>query len=265
MINITSIENKIYNDGSHFSYIIIEPLNLGHGISVGNSLRRTLLSDISGSAIKGVRINNVKSEFTEVVGVKEDTLEILLNLKEIVVKQNFHGNLRKSIITGFLQIQGPIVVTAGMFKLPKDKIQILNPNQYICSILTPTELFIEIDIDRGKGYSLINYSNRYIRRKKFNNEKGSTLLMDAIFNPIKVINYKTKLVYDSKGNIKEALHFEMLTNGALTPYRALLEASKILLNVFISLLAYSNLLKLNININQIIKEDIFTENIITQF
>jgi DNA-directed RNA polymerase subunit alpha len=261
MINITCIENNLYKDGSHLSYIILQPLNLGHGLSIGNSIRRTLLSEISGSAIKGVRINNIQSEFTETVGVKEDTVEILLNLKQVIIKQNFHQNFKKKVITGFLQVQGPIVVTAGMFKLPKNKVQILNPNQYICSVLTPTELFIEIDIDSGKGYSLVNYTNRYIKRKKFSDDKGSTLLIDAIFNPVKLVNYKIKLIYDSKGNLKEALHLEIFTNGSLTPYRSLLEAIKILLNVFVSLLAYSNLLKLNISINKNIQKDILNNSL----
>lgn len=261
MINITCIENKVYKDGSQFSYMVLEPLNLGHGLSIGNSIRRTLLSDISGSAIKGVRINNIQSEFAEIVGIKEDTVEILLNLKQVVIKQNFHENVKKKIITGFLHVQGPIVVTAGMFKLPKNQIQILNPSQYICSVLTPTELFIEIDIDKGQGYSIINYNNRYIRRKKFINEKGSTLLIDAIFNPVKSVNYKIKLIYDSKGTIKEALHFEILTNGGSTPYRAVLESIKVLLNVFTSLLSYSNLLKLNISMKKNIKENILNNSL----
>lgn len=255
MININCIENKIHTDGSQFSYFIIQPLDIGNGLTLGNALRRSLLNDIYGSAIEGVRINNIKSEFTEIPGVKEDTLAVLMNIREIILKKNIIENLLEKKVSGFLHVHGPKVITAGMFNLPKNKIQILNPHQYICSILTPTELYIEIDIKTEKGYSIKNYNERYTRKKKFYFTKGSTLLLDTIFNPVKLANYKVKLIYDSNGNIKESLHLEILTNGTMTPYRAFLEANKILLNIVLPIFNTTNFLKLNSTIFKNYKEN----------
>lgn len=251
MIEITCIDTKINKNKSHFSHLIIQPLEIGHGITIGNALRRTLLADLYGCAISGIRIDGINNEFATITGVKEETLELLMNLKEILLEQNFINKGPQELIHGILYVKGPIIVTAGMFQLPKEKLKILNPNQYICSILTERSFYLEIDIKTDKGYQLTNYNEfptynkQDFQSKNIKDTEKSTILLDSFFNPIKTVNYKIKLIYDSKGNLKESLHFEIVTNGTITPYRALLEASKIILNLIIPILVTSSFKKIN--------------------
>jgi DNA-directed RNA polymerase subunit alpha len=233
MSTLNCIETYIDKEKNLYGSFLIEPLEIGQGITLGNALRRTLLSDLTGFAIVGVRINNLKHEFSTIPGLREDILEILLNLKEIIFKTSFLFREKKEPkkLKAFLNIKGPIIVTAGMFQLPKDLIEIINPNQYITTIVDTSELYIEIDIEEGKGYKLTDE----IRRKNVSTKmetKVSTLLVDALFMPIRKANYKTKLIHDTKGNIKESLFFEIWTNGSITPKRSLQESLKILMNLF---------------------------------
>jgi DNA-directed RNA polymerase subunit alpha len=244
MNKLTCIESYIDQDQNHYGCFLIEPLEIGQGITLGNALRRTLLSDLSGFAITGVRINNLKHEFAIIEGLREDILEILLNLKELILKGSFFFKEKNSQekLKGFLNIKGPIVVTAGMFNLPKNRVKILNPNQYICTLVDDSELYIEIDIENGKGYRLTEETKKQNLNEKFSPVKPSTLLIDAVFMPIKKVNYKVKLIHDTQGNIKESLHLEILTNGSITPKRAIQEALKVLMNLFYPLFVDPNFL-----------------------
>ena len=112
MSTLTCIENSTDQEKSHYGCFIIEPLEAGQGITLGNALRRTLLSDLSGFAIVGVRINNVKHEFASIPGLREDILEVLLNLKEIVFKTAFSYKDKNfsPTLKGFLNVKGPIII-----------------------------------------------------------------------------------------------------------------------------------------------------------
>jgi DNA-directed RNA polymerase subunit alpha len=234
MSKLTCIESYIEEDKNQYGFFLIEPLECGQGITLGNALRRTLLSDLSGFAITGVRINNLKHEFAIIEGLREDILEVLLNLKELIFKGSFFfkedNNNEK--LKGFLNVKGPLIVTAGMFQLPKGRIKLINPNQYICTIVDDSELYLEIDIENGKGYRLTEEIKKQKITEKFYPNKPSTLLIDAIFLPIKKVNYKIKLIHDTQGNIKESLHLEILTNGSISPKRSIQEGLKILMNLF---------------------------------
>jgi DNA-directed RNA polymerase subunit alpha len=241
---LSCIETSIDEEKNILSSFIIEPLETGQGITLGNSLRRTLLSDITGFAITGARINNLKHEFALIEGIREDTLEILLNLKEIVfkpsliLKEKIYGQINSMPLKfkSFINIKGPVIVTAGMLYLPRDLFKIVNPEQYICTIIDSSDFYLEIDIENGVGYQLTDE----IRKKKLGEKlsilQPTTLLVDAIFMPIKKVNYKIKLIHDSNGNIKESLYLEILTNGSISPKRSLQEAIKILINLFYQLL-----------------------------
>jgi DNA-directed RNA polymerase alpha subunit len=237
MSTLTCLENYIDKEKNHYSCFLIEPLEIGNGITIGNSLRRTLLSDLTGFSVIGVRINNLKHEFDTVPGLREDVLEVILNLKEIVFKTSFvfplpeekEKSFRK--FKGFLLQKGPLILTAGMFQLPKNSIQILNPNQYIGTIVDTSEIYLEIDIEHGKGYRLAE-ENLIKEIEKKNGKNPTTLFVDGLFMPIKRVNYKIKLIHDTKGNIKESLIFEIWTNGSITPKRSLQESLKLLLNLY---------------------------------
>lgn len=247
----TSIQNQneLESKNQLFSLFLIEPLQTGQGITLGNSLRRTLLSDLTGFAITGTRINNLHHEFSIIEGVREDVLEILLNLKEIVfkpslkIKNQFISTPLK--IKGILNIQGPIIVTAGMFFLPKETFQIINPEQYICTVLDNSKFYMEIDIENGVGYKLVEETRKKYFQENFLINKPSTLLVDALFSPIKRVNFKIKIIHDSYGNLKESLALEILTNGSISPKRSLQEANKILMDLFYSLFVNQNFLELS--------------------
>lgn len=245
MNKLTCIESKIDPDQNHYGRFIIEPLEIGQGITLGNALRRTLLSDLSGFAVTGARINNLKHEFAVLEGLREDILEVLLNLKEIIIKSSllFSKFKQKTKFKGFLNIKGPAIITAGLFNLPKDKIKIINPNQYIATLVDNSELNIEIDIEKGKGYRLAEENLKQHLSDKFSPLKPSTLLLDAIFMPVKKVNYKIKLIHDTQGNIKESLQLEVLTNGSITPKRSIQESLKIIINLIYPLFIDSNFLK----------------------
>lgn len=247
MSTLTCIETYIDKDQNHYGCFIIEPLENGQGITVGNALRRTLLSDLNGFAITGVRINDLKHEFSIIEGLREDILELLLNLKEIIFKTSFSiiENKEQLKVKGFLKIKGPIIVTAGMFQLPKNNFKILNPNQYICTIVDNSELYIEIDIENGKGYKLTEEIRKYENQQNSSLTKPSTLIIDAIFMPVKRVNYKIKMIHDTKGNIKESLTLEVWTNGTISPRRSLQESLKILMNLFYPLFIDDNFMNLS--------------------
>ena len=242
MSTLSCIESYIDKQQTHYGCFIIEPLENGQGITLGNALRRTLLSDLTGFSITGVRINDLKHEFSIVEGLREDILEVLLNLKEIIFKSSFRIKEKNEKLKkrGFLKIKGPLIVTAGMFKLPKNDLRILNPNQYICTIVDDSELYIEIDIENGKGYKLTEEIRKNETEQIFSVTKPSTLLVDAIFMPVKRVNYKIKMIHDSKGNIKESLALEIWTNGSISPRRSLQESLKILMELFYPLFINEN-------------------------
>ena len=246
MSTLTCIETYIDKDQHHYGCFIIEPLEIGQGITLGNTLRRTLLSDLTGYGITGVRINNLKHEFSVVEGMREDVLEVILNLKEIIFKNTISTKIEKNnSLKAFLNVKGPIIVTAGLFQLPENVLKIINPSQYICTIVDNSEFYLEIDIENGKGYRLIEENRRQKIENQVSSFKPTTLFIDTIFMPIKKVNYKIKLIHDSKGNIKESLILEIRTNGSITPKRSLNEALKILMNLFYSLFITPTFLSLS--------------------
>jgi DNA-directed RNA polymerase subunit alpha len=258
MPTLNCIETYIDKEKNHYGCFLIEPLESGQGITLGNALRRTLLSDLTGFSIVGVRINNVKHEFSTIEGLREDILEVLLNLKEIVFKSssNLNNDLTNRKWKAFLNVQGPVILTAGMFNLPKNSLKILNPNQYIGTIVDNSEFYMEIDIETGKGYFLTEESRKKNKQISVSNLQPSTLFIDAIFMPIKKVNYKIKLIHDTKGNIKESLNLEIWTNGSITPKRSVQESLKILLNLFYSLFVSPNFLKVSSEISKDFFNDI---------
>lgn len=200
MISLNSVETYIDEENNCYGSFVVEPLEAGQGITLGNALRRTMLSDILGCAITGVRINNVKHEFATIEGVREDILEILLNLKEIIFKSSFTASKKEFSSTrfhGYLHVQGPGIITASNFQLPKGVLTIMNPNQYICTLVEDVELYLEIDIEYGTGYRLVEEMRKKSGIEPFYPSRPSTLLVDGVFMPIRRVNYKVKLIHDS--------------------------------------------------------------------
>jgi DNA-directed RNA polymerase subunit alpha len=201
-----------------YGKFILQPLTLGQGITIGNALRRVLLSDLEGSAIVAVRISGVNHEFSTIMGVREDVLEILLNLKEIVFK-----NHSKNSAVGRVKVQGPCIVTAANFDLPPD-IEIIDPKQYIATICNNSILEMEIKIDTGHGYHLA---------EKYTDEISSNFLhVDAIFMPVKRVNYMVEEVRSEQLSLEDKLTLEVWTNGSISPQESLSKAAGLLIDLF---------------------------------
>ena len=156
MNNLTCIEAQSDKDNNYYGRFIIEPLEKGQGITIGNALRRTILADLPGYAITSIILNNHLNAFSVMEGLREDIAEIVLNLKAIAFKKcSFLKKESTPIFTkGFLHVTGPIIVTAGMFKLKEEELIILNPTAYLCTIVDKSEFYLEIDIKHSTGYRL---------------------------------------------------------------------------------------------------------------
>jgi len=218
MFHIQCLNSKIENATSILAKFCIEPLKKGQGVTIGNALRRVLLSDLPGIAIIGVRISNVSHEFSTIPGLKEDVIEVLLNLKQII----FKGDLREPVTTR-LVFQGPGIITAQDIELP-DGISLVEPSQYIASLIGHTKFEMEVLIESGYGYSV---SEQFINRipQEF-------LALDAIFMPIRKVNFFVETSNNNSFSVVESLILEIATDGSIEPEKAIINASSILENIF---------------------------------
>ena len=173
-INISEIKENEFN-----GQYIVEPLYRGYGNTIGNALRRVLLSSIPGAAIKAVRIDGVLNEFSVMEGVKEAVTDIILNIKEVVVKTEVPGEKRMS-----LSVQGPKVVTAADI-VPDPEIEIVNPEQVICTVTTDREVSMEFLADTGEGFVVAEDIEKEDWPVDF-------IAVDAIYTPIKKVSYKVE-------------------------------------------------------------------------
>lgn len=175
MFQIQCLNSKVENPTNILGKFCIEPLKKGQGVTIGNALRRVLLSDLPGLSIVGVHINNVSHEFSTIPGLKEDIIEVLLNLKQII----FKGDLIEPI-NARLVFQGPGVITAQNLELP-DEITLVEPCQYIASLTGRTSLEMEVLIEPGYGYLT---SEQFINRLP-----QGFLAVDAVFMPVRKVNF----------------------------------------------------------------------------
>nr|UAT97158.1 DNA-directed RNA polymerase alpha subunit [Ahnfeltia plicata]UAT97771.1 DNA-directed RNA polymerase alpha subunit [Ahnfeltia fastigiata] len=215
---IECIESKIEGAREQYGRFILEPLKQGQGITVGNSLRRTILSDLEGTAIVAVRIAGVNHEFSTITGVREDVLEILLNLKEVILK-----SYTNEPQIGRIRIQGPAIITAGLFDLPPE-IEIIDPRQYIATICNNTIFEMEFRIERGNGYRLVD--------KGIDDKSIDFLQIDAVFMPARKFHYVIEEKRISPTVIQEKLLLEIWTNGSLSPQEAISQGANVLTNLF---------------------------------
>ena len=221
-IFIKCLNSEKIQSGACHGQFVINGLKPGQGITIGNQLRRVLLSDLGGIAISAVRIAGVTHEFSTIPGVREDILEILLNLKGIVLKSK-----TKKTQVGRLKIQGPNVVTADLIELP-DGFSIINPNHYIATLSTSSLLEIEFKFEYGTGYKLASQT--------FLEEDENYLQLDTIFMPVQKVDFKIENIYDSSNEITERLFLDIWTNGSILPSEALESASQIIIDLFATLI-----------------------------
>ena len=217
-ISIKCLKSEKIQSGTCHGQFLINSLRPGQGITIGNQLRRVLLGDLGGVAISAVRIAGISHEFSTVPGVREDILEILLNLKGIVFKSK-----TKDIQFGRLKVQGPSVITADLIQLPQT-LEIVNPNHYIATISTSNVLEIEFKFEYGIGYKLASQT--------FSEEDNNYLQLDTIFMPVQKVDFKIENVYDTNNNINERLFIDIWTNGSISPTTAIESAAQIIVDLF---------------------------------
>ena len=230
-ISIKCLKSEKIQSGACHGQFVINSLRSGQGITIGNQLRRVLLGDLGGVAISAVRIAGITHEFSTIPGVREDILEILLNLKGIVFKSKTQDTQ-----FGRLKIQGPSVVTADLIQLPSD-LEIVNPNHYIATISTANILEIELKFEYGTGYRLA--------AQTFLDEAENYLQLDTIFMPVQKVDFKIENVYDTANNISERLLVDIWTNGSILPNEALESASQIIIDLFTLLINNKNMNETN--------------------
>ena len=201
-----------------------EPFERGFGITIGNSLRRILLSSLQGAAITSVKIDGVLHEFSTVPGVKEDVTELILNLKEVRLKLHTEG---PKIIR--VKAEGAKVLKAGDIQTG-DAVEILNPDHYIASLSRDSKLSMEMTVKVGRGYVPAE-------RNKEENQPIGTIPMDAIFSPTKKVNYTITNARVGQITDYDKLNLEIWTDGSINPEEAVAHAAKILkeqLSIFIT-------------------------------
>jgi len=201
-----------------------EPFERGLGITIGNSLRRLLLSSLQGAAITSVKIDGVLHEFSTIPGTKEDITEIILNLKEVRLKLHTEGP--KTIR---VKAEGSKVLKAGDI-LTGDAVEILNPDHYLATLSRDGKLSMEMVVKMGRGYVPAE-------RNKEENQPIGTIPMDAIFSPIKKVNYTVTNARVGQITDYDKLTLEVWTDGSLNPEEAVAHSAKILkdqLSIFIT-------------------------------
>ena len=213
------VESSTDKDRSQYGKFIIEPLARGQGTTVGNALRRVLLSNLEGTAITSVRIAGVNHEFATIKGVREDVLEILLNMKEVVLKS--HSNQPQ---IGRLRVEGPATVTADRFDIPSE-VELIDRSQYIATLSPGATLEMEFRIEKGTGYRAVDRTRDDVTALDF-------LQIDAIFMPVRKVNYTVEDARIGGSLEQDRLMMEVWTNGSYTPQDALSHAASILMGLF---------------------------------
>ena len=200
------------------------PFEKGYGVTLGNSLRRVLLSSIEGSAVTSIKIVGVSHEFTTIPGVLEDVPEVILNIKSLVL--NSHSKIPKTI---FIKADKKGEIKAGDIEVD-ETIEIINPELHIATLTKDTKFHIEMEVSRGRGYVPAEMNKK-------EEKTAGVIAIDSIFTPIKKINFFVENTRVGQRTDYDKLILEIFTNGAISPKDALLYASNILqrhLDIFVS-------------------------------
>lgn len=227
MIEIEKPKVDIVELGEDYRYgkFVIEPLERGYGITIGNALRRILLSSLPGVAVNSIRIDGVLHEFSTVPGVKEDVTEIILTLKELSANIDGEGSRTLKI-----QAQGPCTVTGADIICPPD-VEVLNKDLVIATLDDNAKLNMDINIDKGRGYVPAE-------ENKTENMPIGVLPVDSIYTPVQKVSYHVENTRVGQKSDYDKLTLEVWTNGSINPQEGISLAAKVLvehLNLFIDL------------------------------
>ena len=219
------IETIEISEDAKFGKFVVEPLERGYGTTLGNSLRRILLSSLPGTAVTDIQMDGVLHEFSTIDGVVEDVAAIILNVKKIALKSFSEDDKVLEI-----DIVGPAVVTAGDIKHDSD-IEILNPDLYICTVAEGHRFHVRMNAKNGRGYVRADYN-------KSENMPIGVIPIDSIYTPISKVNYQVENTRIGQKNIYDKLTLDVWTDGSIAPQDAVSLAARILtehLNIFVNL------------------------------
>jgi len=223
IFNFQKPDKVIMIDSSEFEgKFEFRPLEPGYGLTIGNALRRVLLSSLEGFAFTSVRIENIDHEFSSLPGIVEDVTEIVLNLKQICLKRQIDGVENETVNVSIL---GKKQITAGDLQKFISGFQVLNPNLVICNLEKNIGFNLELTIEKGRGYVPAE------ENKKSGAPIG-TIFMDSIFTPIKNVKYTIENFRVEQKTDYEKLIFEIVSNGSIHPKDALTEGAKTLIHHF---------------------------------
>jgi DNA-directed RNA polymerase subunit alpha len=224
ILNFQKPDKVIMIDSSEFEgKFEFRPLEPGYGLTVGNALRRVLLSSLEGFAITSVKIQNIEHEFSTIPGIVEDVTEIILNLKQIRFKRQIE-DVEEEKVT--LVVGNQDQLKAADFQKFISGFQVLNPDMVICNLEKSVQLSIEVTIEKGRGYVPAE------ENKKSNSEFG-VIAIDSIFTPVKNVKYSIENYRVEQKTDYEKLIFEISTDGSIHPKNALTEAAKTLIHHFL--------------------------------
>ena len=212
-------------DGTYGKFVV-EPLERGYGTTIGNSLRRVLLSSLPGVAVTSIKIDGILHEFSTIEGVKEDVTEIVQNIKGLIAKINGEGPK-----TVYIEAEGPCVVTAASIKCDSE-VEILVPDMHIATLSEGGRLFMELTLDKGRGYVPAD------RNKQLLNPVIGVIPVDSIYTPVMKVNYTVDNTRVGQITDYDKLTLEVWTNGVLCAQEAVSLAARVLtehLNLFVDL------------------------------
>jgi len=225
MIKFEKPDYKIaeYIDSTHYGKFELEPLERGFGTTIGNALRRVMLSSLPGSAITSVKIEGVMHEFQKIDGLVEDVTTIVLNLKSVVLINHADDSTPK-ILTLKVDTEGP--VTAGMIEKDAD-IEIINPDLVICNLVKGGKIDMTMTVGNGRGYVDAKANEKLLGEKKL-----GVIAIDSLYSPIERVSYEVEPTRVGQNENFDKLTMNVYTNGSITPEEAMALAAKILVEHF---------------------------------
>ncbi|MBQ9802877.1 MAG: DNA-directed RNA polymerase subunit alpha [Clostridia bacterium] len=245
--------DRMSADGTH-GFFVVDPLERGYGITLGNSLRRIMLSSLQGVAVTSIKIDGVLHEFSTIPGVKEDVTEIVLNVKGITAK--LHSTAPKTVV---IDVTGPCEVTAGSIA-PDADLEILNPDHHIATVAENKRFYMELSFDHGRGY-VSQDRNKQLATMAAGNVTApiGTIYTDSIYTPVYKVNYSVESTRVGNNTDLDKLTIEVLTNGTVTAKEAISLGAKILnehLNLFVNLTDEAKKAEIMVEREETIKEKV---------
>ncbi|MBE5943776.1 MAG: DNA-directed RNA polymerase subunit alpha [Lachnospiraceae bacterium] len=256
---IPRIEIAEISEDNKYGRFVVEPLVRGYGTTLGNSLRRIMLSSLPGTAVSAIKIKGVLHEFSSIPGVKEDVTEIVMNIKDICIKNNgaSKGAFKEAKTTAYIDASGDCVVTAGDIQLDGD-LEILNPELVIANLSgADAKLEMELTISNGRGYVGSD-------KNKDENASIDTIAIDSIYTPVERVNLTVENTRVGQITDYDKLTLDVFTNGTLAPDEAVSLAAKVLsehLSLFIDLSEIANSAEVMVEKTNDEKEKVLEMNI----